>query len=89
MKFLKEANKQMFNYDLTYFQPIQFAEYKDGGFYDWHIDTYYQDWRTHLPLKKIVQAVVAQYHRLNLSGNLLPFPLQVQRQNQYCLYPFY
>ena len=41
--FLKEANKQMFNYDLTYFQPIQFAEYKDGGFYDWHIDTYYQD----------------------------------------------
>ena len=41
--FLKEANKQMFNYNLTYFQTIQFAEYKDGGFYDWHIDTYYQD----------------------------------------------
>ena len=41
--FLKEANKQMFNYDLTYFQPVQFAEYKDGGFYDWHVDTHYQD----------------------------------------------
>ena len=41
--FLKEANKQMFNYDLTYFQPIQFAEYKNGGFYDWHIDTHHQD----------------------------------------------
>ena len=38
--FLKEANKQMFNYDLTYFQRIQFAEYKNGDFYDWHPDTY-------------------------------------------------
>ena len=41
--FLKEANKQMFNYDLTYFQSIQFAAYKNGDFYDWHIDSYYQD----------------------------------------------
>ena len=41
--FLKEANKKMFNYDLTYFQSIQFAEYKNGDFYDWHIDSYYQD----------------------------------------------
>ena len=28
-KFLREANKIQFNYDLTYFQAIQFAEYKD------------------------------------------------------------
>ena len=41
--FLKEANKRMFKYDLTYFQAIQFAEYKNGGFFDWHIDTYLQD----------------------------------------------
>ena len=41
--FLKEANKQMFNYDLTYFQSIQFADYRDGGFYDWHVDSYDQD----------------------------------------------
>ena len=40
--FLKEANRQMFNYDLTYFQSIQFAEYKNGDFYDWHIDSHYQ-----------------------------------------------
>tara|TARA_Y100001951_G_C11259899_1_gene251852 strand:+ start:234 stop:818 length:585 start_codon:yes stop_codon:yes gene_type:complete len=36
--FLREANKIQFNYDLEYFQPIQFAEYKDGGFYEWHQD---------------------------------------------------
>ena len=36
--FLREANKLQFNYDLTYFQAIQFAEYKDGGFYGWHQD---------------------------------------------------
>ena len=36
--FLREANKIQFNYDLTYFQPIQFGEYKDGGFYGWHKD---------------------------------------------------
>jgi len=42
-RFLKEANNKMFHYDLTYFQSIQFAEYKDGGHYDWHIDSYNQD----------------------------------------------
>lgn len=36
--FLREANKVQFHYDLTYFQAIQFAEYKDGGFYGWHQD---------------------------------------------------
>ena len=36
--FLREANKIQFNYDLEYFQAIQFAEYKDGGFYGWHQD---------------------------------------------------
>ena len=36
--FLREANKIQFNYDLEYFQSVQFAEYKDGGFYGWHQD---------------------------------------------------
>jgi len=36
--FLREANRIQFNYDLTYFQPIQFGEYKDGGFFGWHQD---------------------------------------------------
>ena len=36
--FLREANKIQFNYDLTYFQAIQFGEYKDGGFFGWHQD---------------------------------------------------
>ena len=36
--FLKEANKKEFHYALEYFQPIQFAEYKDGGHYGWHRD---------------------------------------------------
>ena len=31
----------MFKYDLIYFEPMQFAEYKDGGFFDWHVDTLY------------------------------------------------
>ena len=36
--FLREANKIQFNYDLEYFQAIQFCEYKNGGFYGWHQD---------------------------------------------------
>ena len=41
-KFIREANAKQFNYDLDYFEPIQFAEY-DGSenyraFYDWHQD---------------------------------------------------
>ncbi len=36
--FLKQANKECFHYDLTLFEAVQFAEYKDGAFYDWHKD---------------------------------------------------
>ena len=36
--FLREANKIQFNYDLEYFQSVQFAEYKEGDFFGWHQD---------------------------------------------------
>ena len=37
--FLREANKIQFNYKLEYFQPVQFARYKNGGHYGWHQDS--------------------------------------------------
>ena len=37
--YLKEANKLQFNYDLKYFQAVQFARYRNGGHYDWHKDS--------------------------------------------------
>ena len=36
--YLREANKIQFNYKLEYFQPVQFARYRNGGHYDWHQD---------------------------------------------------
>jgi PKHD-type hydroxylase len=36
--FLREANKINFNYNLEFFQPVQFARYRNGGHYDWHQD---------------------------------------------------
>jgi len=36
--YLREANKIQFKYNLKYFQPVQFARYRDGGHYDWHQD---------------------------------------------------
>ena len=37
--YLREANKIQFHYKLDYFQPVQFARYRDGGHYDWHQDS--------------------------------------------------
>ena len=37
--FLREANKINFNYKLNYFQPVQFARYRNGGHYGWHQDS--------------------------------------------------
>ena len=37
--YLREANKIQFNYKLEYFQPVQFARYRDGGHYGWHQDS--------------------------------------------------
>ena len=45
--FLKQANKEQFHYDLEFFQAIQFAEYKNGGFYDWHQDASEPDAKNH------------------------------------------
>ena len=36
--YLREANKIQFHYKLEYFQPVQFARYRNGGHYDWHQD---------------------------------------------------
>ena len=36
--YLREANKINFNYKLEYFQPVQFARYRNGWHYDWHQD---------------------------------------------------
>ena len=36
--FLTMANEIKFNYKLDYFQPVQFARYRNGGHYDWHQD---------------------------------------------------
>ena len=36
--FIRQANAEFFNYELEYFQAIQFARYQDGGHYDWHQD---------------------------------------------------
>ena len=37
--YLREANKIQFNYKLEYFQPVQFARYRNGGHYGWHQDS--------------------------------------------------
>ena len=37
--YLQEANKINFNYNLEFFQPIQFARYRNGGHYGWHQDS--------------------------------------------------
>jgi len=36
--FIRKANNQYFNYNLNYFQAIQFAKYQNGGHYEWHQD---------------------------------------------------
>jgi len=36
--FLRKANESLFHYDLTFFQAIQFAEYKEDDFFEWHQD---------------------------------------------------
>ena len=70
--FLREANKIQFNYDLTYFQPIQFAEYKDGGFYDWHQDDGGKAVESPDELRKLT-AVLVLSHPDTFKGGELQF----------------
>ncbi|MBK02946.1 MAG: hypothetical protein CL464_10895 [Acidimicrobiaceae bacterium] len=36
--YVMEANKLFFNYNIDYFEPLQFARYQKDYFYDWHQD---------------------------------------------------
>ena len=49
--FLKQANKEYFHYDLELFESVQFAEYKDGAFYDWHQDVAQPDGKNNVRRK--------------------------------------
>lgn len=37
--FIRNANEQLFNYELSYFQPLQFSRYEYGEYYGWHQDS--------------------------------------------------
>lgn len=37
-----EANNKWFNFDLTQIESLQYSVYKEGGFYNKHIDHFYQ-----------------------------------------------
>lgn len=38
-QLIAKINKDKFQFDLDYFQPLQYGKYQEGGHYDWHIDT--------------------------------------------------
>lgn len=43
LKYLQEANRNVFNYDANYLPPAQFGEYSEGSFYNYHHDI---DWQS-------------------------------------------
>lgn len=40
--YLLEANRAVFNFDVNYLPAIQFGEYSENSFYDWHHDINWQ-----------------------------------------------
>lgn len=38
MYYCKEANRAAFGFDVDYLPQVQFAEYSEGSFYNWHHD---------------------------------------------------
>ena len=36
--YLRLANRDAFGLDIDYMPPLQFGEYSEGSFYDWHYD---------------------------------------------------
>lgn len=39
---INDVNQEYFNYDLDYIENLQYSVYRDGGFYDKHLDTNYE-----------------------------------------------
>jgi PKHD-type hydroxylase len=38
MRVIADVNRQLWKFDLESLQPIQYAEYGEGEFYNWHMD---------------------------------------------------
>ena len=56
--FIRHANEQFFNYDLSFFQTLKFSRYRRGEYYGWHQDSVTKD-------KK-------ETRKLSLSFNITP-----------------
>lgn len=37
--YIKEANKKVWNYDISGMESVQLGKYSDGGHYEWHVDS--------------------------------------------------
>jgi len=61
--FILEANDEFFNYDVRFFETIQFARYEGGGHYNWHQDYF----------EEMIRKDYPRCRKLSATLNLTPY----------------
>jgi len=89
--FLRLANRDAFAVDIDYMPPLQFGEYSQEGFYDWHYDV---NWEGNAPYDRKLSFVLQLSNPDEYDGGVFEFkeieqPTRFREQGSVLIFPSY
>lgn len=89
--YAMEANRQCFNFDITYVPAIQYSKYTEGSFYGWHHDIdWFDDKGYDRKLSVIVQlSPPEQYSGGDFEFKHIDAPEKFRTQGSILVFPSY
>lgn len=90
-EYILAANRNAFGVDVDYLPPLQFGEYTDGGFYDWHHDI---NWENDTKYDRKLSIVIQLSDSNNYEGGDFEFreiekPSAFKIQGSILVFPSY
>ena len=91
VQFLRLANRDAFGFDIDYMPPLQFGEYNEGSFYDYHYDV---NWEGNTPYDRKLSYVLQLSDPSTYEGGVFEFkeieqPTRFSEQGSILIFPSY
>lgn len=91
LHYLRLANRDAFGFDIDYMPPLQFGEYVEGSFYDWHHDI---NWEGNAPYDRKLSFVLQLSDPTTYEGGVFEFkeieqPVRFREQGSVLVFPSY
>ena len=91
VRYIRLSNRDAFNVDIDFMPPLQFGEYSNEGFYDWHYDV---NWEGNGPYDRKLSFVLQLSDPNTYEGGVFEFkdveqPYRFKEQGSILVFPSY